>query len=140
MGEFGMLRSSRKSAIVMEMRMHRWLLIGLATFCCVAGVWAQTRGDQSFTCRRAADKLDGLIVEWHQLVVDYSAEAKNPSVLKMMSEHKRGRLKTNFTAHCNQQWEMHQAIFVCFSGSVSALGLALCHQSDTNPNHWQYQP
>ena len=107
------------------------------------GLWAgsalaQSAPEAKAVCQRAAGKLDGLIEDWHALVVEYHAEAKNPSVLKLMAEHRKGRLKPNFQKHCQREWPVHEAIFTCFAGSVTALGLALCHQSDTNPNHWQY--
>nr|WP_315478915.1 hypothetical protein [uncultured Rhodoferax sp.] len=120
--------------------MQRWVIMGLSLWLLAGGAAAQTRGDQAFTCQRAASKIDGLIDDWHAMVLEYKAEAKNPSVLQMWAEHRKGRLKANFQKHCNRQWETHQAIFVCFSGSVTELGLALCHQADTNPNGWQYTP
>lgn len=120
--------------------MQRWVIVGLSLWLWAGGAAAQTRGDQAFTCQRAASKVDAMIEDWHAMVVHYQAEAKNPSVLRMMAEHRKGRLQTNFAKHCNAQWATHQAIFTCFSGSVTELGLALCHQSDTNPHHWQYQP
>ncbi|PQA77671.1 hypothetical protein [Rhodoferax sp. TS-BS-61-7] len=120
--------------------MQRWVVMGLSLWLLAWGAAAQTRGDQAFTCQRAASKIDGLIEDWHAMVLEYQAEAKNPSVLQMWAEHRKGRLKTNFQKHCNRQWENHQAIFVCFSGSVTELGLALCRQVDTNPNDWQYKP
>ena len=100
---------------------------------------AQTRGDQAFTCNRAADKIDGMVDEWRDMVVEYKGQAKNAAVLKMAAEHRKGRLKANFKKHCNAQWATHQTIFTCFSGSVSAGGLALCRAPDDNPNNWQYQ-
>ena len=120
--------------------MQRWVIMGLSLWLLAGGAAAQTRGDQAFTCQRAASKIDGLIDDWHAMVLEYKAEAKNPSVLQMWAEHRKGRLKANFQKHCNRQWASHQTIFVCFSGSVTELGLALCHQSDTNPNNWQYTP
>jgi hypothetical protein len=99
---------------------------------------AQTRGDQTFTCNRAADKIDSMVEEWREMVVEYKGQAQNASVLKMAAEHRRGRLKANFKKHCNAQWATHQTIFTCFSGSISAMGLALCRAPDDNPNNWQY--
>lgn len=99
---------------------------------------AQTRGDQAFTCNRAADKIDSMVVEWRDLVVEHKGQAQNAAVLKMAAEHRKGRLKANFKQHCNAQWATHQRIFTCFSGSVSAVGLALCRAPDDNPNNWQY--
>ena len=100
---------------------------------------AQTRGDQAFTCNRAADKIDSMVEEWRDMVVEHNGQAKNAAVLKMATEHRKGRLKANFKKHCNAQWATHQAIFTCLSGSVSPLGLALCRAPDDNPNNWQYQ-
>jgi cell division protein FtsL len=101
-------------------------------------VGAQTRGDQAFTCNRAADKINSMVEEWRDLVVEHNGQAKNAAVLQMAAEHRKGRLKANFKKHCNTQWASHQRVFVCFSGSVSALGLALCLAPDDNPNNWQY--
>lgn len=107
-----------------------WLWTGIAL--------AQAAPESKAVCQRAAGKLDSMIVDWHAMVVQYHAEAKNPSVLKMLAEHRKGRLKPSFEKHCQREWPIHQAIFTCFAGSVTELGLALCHQSDTNPHHWQY--
>lgn len=120
--------------------MLRALIMGVSLWLLAWSAVAQTRGDPSFTCQRAAAKADSLIEDWHALVLEFHAEAQNPSVLQMWAEHRKGRLKTNFQHHCKRQWGTHQAIFVCFSGSVSELGLALCRQTDTNPHDWQYQP
>ncbi len=114
--------------------------MGLSLWLLAWGAAAQTRGDQAFTCQRAANKIDSMVDDWHAMVLQYKAEAKNPSVPQMWAEHRKGRLKANFQKHCKRQWATHQDIFVCFSGSVSELGLALCHQADTNPNGWQYTP
>ena len=123
---------------------HGWLtdwvvasvLLGLG-----ASAQAGSVGDNSTTvCKRAAIKIDGLIVDWHAFVVEFKAEAKNPSVLKMAAEHKRGTLKANFRRHCMAHWAQHDDIFTCFAGTTSELGAALCHQTDTNRNHWQYRP
>lgn len=124
----------------MRTKSPKTLLIAV-TLCLASAlpVGAQTRGDQAFTCNRAADKVDSLIEEWRDFVVEYNGQAQNAAVLKMAAEHRKGRLKANFRKHCNAQWATHQTIFTCFSGSVSALGLALCRAPDDNPNNWQYQ-
>ncbi|MDZ7920436.1 hypothetical protein [Rhodoferax sp.] len=120
--------------------MLRGLIMGMSLWLLAWSAVAQTRGDPSFTCQRAATKIDSLIEDWHAMVLEFHAEAQNPSVLQMWAEHRKGRLKTNFQKHCKRQWNTHQAIFTCFSGSVSEMGLALCRQADTNPNDWQYKP
>ena len=72
---------ARKGAIVRELVMQRWVVMGLSLWLLAGGAAAQTRGDQAFTCQRAASKMDGLIDDWHAMVLEYQAEAKNPSVL-----------------------------------------------------------
>ena len=118
--------------------MQRGIVIGVSLWLLAWGVAAQTRGDQAFTCKRAADKIDSMVEEWRDYVVEYQAQAQNPEVLKMAAEHRKGVLKANFKKHCHAQWASHARIFVCFSGSVSPLGLALCRAPDDNPNHWTY--
>lgn len=112
--------------------------LGLAVACTAA---LAAPGDApTAVCKRAADKVDALIVDWHGAVVEYKAEAQNPSVLKMLAEHKRGTLKANFRRHCLAKWAQHEDIFTCFAGTVSEMGAALCHQTDTNRHRWQYRP
>ncbi|MCZ8094181.1 MAG: hypothetical protein O9331_11910 [Acidovorax sp.] len=101
---------------------------------------AQAPADPAAVCQRAADKLQGLVPQWRDFVVEFKAEANNPSVLALAEEHRQGRLKASFRRHCQREWGTHQAIFVCFSGSVTELGLALCMQKDTNPHGWEYRP
>lgn len=114
---------------------------GLALSAAVhAGTTTTTTGESAEVCKRAANKIDGIIVDWHGFVVEFKAEAKNPSVLKMFAEHKRGTLKANFRRHCMVKWAQHDDIFTCFAGTVTEMGAALCHQTDTNRNHWQYRP
>lgn len=108
--------------------------------CAAAPAMARAHGDSAAVCQRAAGKLDGLVPEWRDLVVEFNAEARNPSVLALAEEHRQGRLKASFLHHCQREWGTHQATFVCFSGSVTALGLALCLQKDTNPHGWEYRP
>jgi hypothetical protein len=116
-----------------------WVVASVLLGPCTSAA-AGTPGDSAAVCKRAATKLDGLIVDWHAYVVEFKAEARNPSVLKMLAEHKRGVLKANFRRHCMAQWAQHDDIFTCFAGTVTELGAALCHQTDTNRNHWQYRP
>ncbi len=49
--------------------MPRWIVMGLSLWLLALGAVAQTRGDQAFTCQRAAAKVDGLIEDWHAMVV-----------------------------------------------------------------------
>jgi hypothetical protein len=101
---------------------------------------AQPHGDSVAVCQRAADKLERLVPEWLDLVVEFKAESRNRSVMALAEEHRQGRVRVSFQHHCQREWGTHQAIFVCFSGSVTALGLALCMQKDTNPHGWEYRP
>ena len=122
--------------------MQRWAMIFFVCVggCAVAPAMAQAPADPAAVCQRAADKLQGLVPEWHDFVVEFKAEARNTSVLALAEAHRQGRLKASFRHHCLSEWGTHQAIFVCFSGSVTALGLALCMQKDTNPHGWVYHP
>lgn len=120
------------------LRWGRFVVLGALLVLCTA-VQAGRDGDSAAVCKRAASKVDALIVDWHGFVVEFKAEAKNPSVLKMLAEHKRGTLKANFRRHCMANWTQHDDIFTCFAGTVTELGAALCHQTDTNRNHWQYR-
>ncbi len=121
-------------------RWVRWVASGAALAACSAAYAAEGDRDRAAVCTRAASKVDALIVDWHAFLVEFKAEAKNPSVLKMAAEHKRGTLKANFRRHCMAHWAEHDDIFTCFGGTTSELGAALCHQTDTNRNHWQYRP
>jgi hypothetical protein len=122
--------------------MQRWAVIFLMGVggCAVAPALAQAPVDSAAVCQRAADKLQGLVPQWRDFVMEFKAEASNPSVLALAEEHRQGRLKASFRRHCQREWGTHQAIFVCFSGAVTELGLALCMQKDTNPHGWEYRP
>ncbi len=123
--------------------MLRWRQLGVTAallLVCTAVLAGNGASDSTAVCQRAANKVDGLIVDWHAYVVEFKAGAKNPSVLKMFAEHKRRTLKANFRRHCMAHWAQHDDIFTCFAGTVGELGAALCHQTDTNRNHWQYRP
>jgi hypothetical protein len=122
------------------LRRGQWIVSTALLALCAATYAADSDRDSAAVCKRAASKIDGFIVDWHAYVVEFKAEAKNPSVLKMAAEHKRGRLKANFRRHCMAKWAQHDDIFTCFAGTVTELGAALCHQTDTNRNHWQYRP
>lgn len=114
-------------------------VLGMLLVAACVGAQAELGDTPTTVCTRAASKVDGLIVDWHAYVVQFDAQAKNPSVLAMHAEHKRGKLKANFRRHCLAHWARHGDIFTCFAGTTSELGAALCHQTDTNRNHWQYR-
>ncbi len=89
-------------------------------------------------CYQAADKMNSVIEEWYELVESFGARDQNTSVISMYSDFKEGKLKDNFAEHCIENFVVHEEIFVCFSGTRTGIGAAMCKHPDTNKSGWSY--
>lgn len=99
---------------------------------------ATVNANEENICSEAALKINSIIVEWNELVIDYSAQEKNRSVSLMFDEHKAGTLEKTFIKRRKEKWESNQDIFGCFAGVRSGMGPAMCLHPDTNKNQWKY--
>lgn len=92
-----------------------------------------------YTCDEAAEKVSSIIEDWYMFIRDAGAEAKNPSVVAMHTDHEKGVLAEKFKSQCVENWAAHEAVYVCLSGTRSEIGAAMCVHSDTDKNGWRYQ-